>query len=229
MIRKGKPMRNEISRATSCALAVAAMALMPGIAKAEEGDKNWQVRLLGSYVITENGADQVRVNGTAVAGADLATSNPVIPALTVTRFVGDNIGIELFCCFARVDVGGRGALAGADVARATFFAPVVTAQYRFGPRSGPQPYVGAGAQALFFFNERARLGGFTRAKVKTAFGPTLQAGIDVPLGNSFLINADVKKSFFSTDATLTGGSSTVNADNIKLSPWIISAGVGFRF
>jgi len=213
----------------SVGLAAAALATSSASAAEEADGGDWQVRLQGAYIDTKNGVDTVSVNGAPVAGAQLTTSNPVIPALTITRFLGENVAIELFCCVGSFDVDGAGALAGARVARTTAFAPALTAQYRFGPRSGVQPYVGAGAQALFFFNSRARLPGFDQAEVDTAFGPTLQAGVDVPLGNGFLLNLDAKKSFFSADARLTGGASTVVARKIELDPWILSAGVGLRF
>lgn len=199
-------------------------------AQAADGDApGWEVRVAATHIATRNGVDSVAVNGGAVAGADLTTSNPTVPSLTITKLFGENIGVELFCCFAGFDVDGAGALAGARVARTTAFAPALTVQYRLGSSDGIQPYVGAGAQALFFFDSKARLAGFTDASVDTAFGPTVQAGVNVPIGRSAILNLDVKKSFFSTDAELTGAAGRANANNVQLDPWIFSAGFGFRF
>lgn len=199
------------------------------VAHAADVPKQWQIRLLGSYVSIRDKVGSVQINGVPVADADLKVDDPVIPATTITRSLGEHFAVELFCCIARVDVDGKGALAGAHIARTTFFAPALTAIYRFGSVGEVQPYVGAGGQALFFFNTDARLPGFTDAKIDTAFGPTIQAGVDIPINQSFTLNVDIKKSFYSTDATLTGGGSTVRAKNIRLDPLIVSAGVGFRF
>lgn len=210
-----------------CAVA-AAFHLAP--AHAEDGDApGWEVRVAATHIATRNGVDSVAVNGGAVAGADLTTSNTTVPSLTIAKLFGENVALELFCCFAGFDVDGAGALAGARVARTTAFAPALTVQYRLGQSDGVQPYVGAGAQALFFFDSKARLAGFTDASVDTAFGPTLQAGINIPVGRSAILNLDAKKSFFSTDAELTGAGGRVNANSIKLDPWIVSAGFGFHF
>ena len=217
-----------IGKGTLMLVGIAAMG-GASVARAADVPQQWQIRLLGSYVSIQDKVGSVRINGVPVAGADLKVDDPVIPAKTITRSLGEHFAVELFCCIARVDVDGKGSLAGAHIARTTFFAPALTAIYRFGTAGKVQPYVGAGGQALFFFNTDARLVGFTDAKVDTAFGPTLQAGIDIPVSQSFTLNVDIKKSFYSTDAKLTGGGSTVWANNIKLDPLIVSAGVGFRF
>ncbi len=217
-----------IGKGTLMLVGIAAMG-GASVARAADVPQQWQIRLLGSYVSIQDKVGSVRINGVPVVGADLKVDDPVIPATTITRSLGEHFAVELFCCIARVDVDGKGSLAGAHIARTTFFAPALTAIYRFGTAGKVQPYVGAGGQALFFFNTDARLVGFTDAKVDTAFGPTLQAGIDIPVSQSFTLNVDIKKSFYSTDAKLTGGGSTVRANNIKLDPLIVSAGVGFRF
>jgi outer membrane protein len=45
--------------------------------------------------------------------------------------------------------------------------------------------------------------------------------LDIPLGKSFLINADVKKIWLQTDVNGHG--------TLKLDPWVYALGVGFRF
>lgn len=210
-----------------CAI-TAAFQFVP--AHAADGDTpGWEVRVAATHLATRNTVDSVAVNGAAVAGAGLATSNPTVPSLTITKLFNENIGLELFCCVASFNVDGAGALAGANIARTTAFAPALTLQYRLGSPDKVQPYVGAGAQALFFFNSKARLAGFNSADVKTAFGPTLQAGVNVPISGSALFNLDAKKSFFSANAVLTGPAGRANANSVKLDPWILSAGFGFRF
>ncbi len=82
---------------------------------------------------------------------------------------------------------------------------------------------GTGANAL----------GATEVDIDEAWGFTLQAGLDVSLGNSWSFNADVKKTWLDTkvtwrdSATLLGGVNVVGKADVD--PWIVSAGLGYRF
>lgn len=93
---------------------------------------------------------------------------------------------------------------------------------------GFKPYVGAGVQYIHFFDEGSNIGG--KLDIDDAFGFALQAGVDVTLGDGWYLNADVKKIWIDTDVTWTNtGLGTLHADNVDIDPWIISAGVGYRF
>jgi outer membrane protein len=162
-----------------------------------------------------------------ILGADAEVSTEVIPSATLTYFFTNNISAELFCCFAKHDVEGKGTLAGADLGDTWIFPPAVTLQYHFDGLSGVKPYVGAGVQYIHFFSEgRSSTLGVAKLDIDDAWGVVLQAGIDVELGQGWYLNADVKKTFIDLDARWRG--TGINAD-VQLDPWIISAGVGYRF
>ena len=57
-------------------------------------------------------------------------------------------------------------------------------------------------------------------------GAALQAGADVPLGNHWYANVDVKKLYIDTTATFNGGA--VRAD-VDIDPWIVGVGIGYKF
>jgi outer membrane protein len=96
-----------------------------------------------------------------------------------------------------------------------------------------QPYVGAGVQYINFFDTGpgANLLGATKVDIDDAWGFTLQAGLDVSLGNGWSLNADVKKTWLDTTVTwhntALGGANVVG--DADLDPWIFSAGLGYRF
>ena len=71
----------------------------------------------------------------------------------------------------------------------------------------------------------------TSVDIDGAFGMTIQAGVDVAMGNGWHLNADVKKTWLDTtatwrDSTVTGGDIVAKVD---LDPLIVSAGLGYRF
>ncbi len=190
------------------------------------GDRNgdFMVRILGSVVAPDADAD-VRNAAGLIAGADADINTRVIPAATLTYFFTNNIAAELFCCFTKHTVEAQGSIAAlGDLGDSWIFPPVVTLQYHFDPMNGFKPYVGAGVQYMLFFNEsgNAALGDMS---IDNAWGFALQAGVDIEVGDGWYLNADVKKVWLETDASWAGG---VNAD-VNIDPWIISAGVGYRF
>ncbi len=62
--------------------------------------------------------------------------------------------------------------------------------------------------------------------IDDGFGYALQAGVDVALKDRWSANLDVKKVFFETDASVNNGALKTK---VKLDPWVVSAGVGYRF
>ena len=58
------------------------------------------------------------------------------------------------------------------------------------------------------------------------FGYALQAGVDVALEGPWSANLDVKKVFVETDASINGGALK---SKVKLDPWVVSAGFGYKF
>jgi len=70
------------------------------------------------------------------------------------------------------------------------------------------------------------LGGAANLK-RSSFGLAAQIGADVPLGNGWLLNLDVKKVQIKTDVLV--GASEANAGTFKIDPWLIGVGVGKRF
>ena len=209
---------------TVLAVAVTALAL-PAAAGSESG--NFMVRVLGTVVAPDSSA-KVSAGGAPIAG-DAEASTEVIPAATLSYFLTKNVAVELFCCFSKHEVDGKGALAGlGEVADTWVFPPAVTLQYHFDGLGAFKPYVGAGFQYIYAFDEGVgdNALGATGVKVDDAIGLTLQAGIDISMGGGWYLNADVKKTWIEHNVSWVG--TGVTAD-LELDPWIVSAGLGYRF
>ncbi|HRY06505.1 MAG TPA: OmpW family outer membrane protein [Hyphomicrobiaceae bacterium] len=187
---------------------------------------DFMIRAGVSVVMPDTDAKVFSNGGYLGPAYDADVKNKWIPSATLTYFFTDNLAAELFCCFSKHDIDGKGALAGADLGDTWIFPPIVTLQYHFTGMGRLKPYVGAGVQWIHFFSEGRSpdLGG--KLDLDDAFGFVLQAGIDIEIGGGWYLNADVKKSFIDTDASWKG---TPFAADVDLDPWIISANVGYRF
>jgi outer membrane protein len=207
-----------------------AACIMGGTSSASAGDEHgdFMIRALVTGVQPETDAT-VTAGGARISGANADVSNEIIPATTLTYFLTDNLAVELFCCFAKLDIDGKGSIVGlGQIADTWIFPPALTAQYHFTGMGAWKPYVGVGLQYIAFFDEgtgRNALGA-TSVDIDDALGLTLQAGLDVDIGNGWYLNGDVKKAFIDTKIRWNGTGVRAKAD---LDPWIFSAGLGYRF
>jgi len=216
-----------IGAVAALAFAASALGLTEHVMAGDEHG-NFMIRGLVTGVVPDTDAS-VYAGGSRIAGANAEVSDEVIPATTLTYFFNDNLALELFCCFAKHELDGTGTISGlGEIADTWIFPPALTAQYHFNSGGTFKPYVGAGLQYIAFFNEgtgQNRLGA-TSVDIDDAVGFTLQAGLDVSIGNGWYLNADVKKTWLDTEVHWNGTGVRADAD---IDPLIVSAGFGYRF
>ena len=216
-------------------LAALAVALaLPGQAFAKAGDV--QVKLLGTLVAPDGKIKDVKLDRIGLpAGTQTKADDNMVPTLAVEYFVADNISLETIAGVTQHDVDGRGALAGAGlVSDAKIVPATLTLKYHFGKEGGIRPYVGAGPSYFIFIDEKpgatTRSLGATRQKMGDKLGAALQAGVDIPVNDKGLaLSFDAKRYFLRPTATWYAGTTEVLKTRHKLDPWVISAGVAFRF
>ena len=212
------------------------LGLLSGTLPASAGsdDGNFMVRVGGSVVDPDTDA-MVRAAGTVIPGANAEASTEVIPTLTLSYFLNKNFALELYCCFSKHELDGKGSIAGlGEIADTWIFPPAVTLQYHFTGMGSWKPYVGAGFQYIAFFDEGTGKNtlGASSVSIDDSIGFTLQAGLDISLGKGWYLNADVKKTWLNTTVTwhntaaFAGANVVADAD---LDPWMFSANVGYRF
>jgi outer membrane protein len=154
-------------------------------------------------------------------GGKVNVDNSVVPEVDLTYFFTPNIAVEAIAAVTKHNVTTTG---GVDAGSAWLLPPTVTLQYHYNDISWVKPYVGAGVNYTHFFDTKG--GALNDVKYEDTFGPALQAGVDVPLGNSWYFNADVKKIYIATTAKFSP--SGARAD-VHLDPWLVGAGFGYRF
>ena len=205
---------------------------LPAAAGSDDG--KFQIRVLGTVVDPDTDAT-VKAGGATIPGADADVSTEVIPALTLGYYFTPNLAVELFCCFAKHEIDGKGTHRQSRRDRRYLDLPAGAHAAISLHRSGHlEPYVGAGVQYINFFDTGTgdNMLGAAKVDIDDAWGFTLQAGVDVGLGNGWSLNLDVKKTWLDTTVTwhnndALGGVNVVGDADID--PWIFSAGLGYRF
>jgi outer membrane protein len=100
---------------------------------------------------------------------------------------------------------------------------------------GPfKPYVGAGPAYFIVLDSKVGAGGTaigaTSANVKSKVGFALQAGVDIAVNDKGLgITLDAKRYFVKPLASFYVGTAEVLRTRHDLDPWVLSAGLAYRF
>lgn len=188
-----------------------------------------RVRALGVFTRDSGVVDQV-------AGSGLATSDTVVPELDITYFFNRNWAAELILGVTKHHVTGTGVAAtnGLDVGKAWLLPPTLTFQYHFTDFGAFKPYVGAGVNYTVFFGQSAGnvANGagviVTRSHLHNTWAPALQIGFDYMIDSHWGFNVDVKKLWL---RPTWDGDSNVGAltGKVNLDPWLIGAGVTYKF
>ncbi|WP_352766495.1 OmpW family protein [Mesorhizobium sp. M0146] len=208
-------------QAVAAELAQAASVPRAGAA-VTEWPNPWQVRLRALGVITE---DSGYVN--AVPGSGLSYSNTVTPELDVSYYFTDNIATELILGTTYANIEGQGAIGAlGNVGKVWLLPPTLTLQYHFTNFGAFKPYVGSGVNYTIFYNQHA--GSAHALKVKNTFGTALQVGFDYMVDQHWGVNFDVKKLFVKPDFDVTVDGAKLKG-KAELDPWLIGAGVTYRF
>lgn len=215
-------------------IALIAACALPGQVAAKSGDV--RVKILATLVAPDGKLKDVKLDAIGLpAGVQTKADDNVIPTIAIEYFVADHISIETIAGVTQHDVVGRGPLAGAGlVSDAKIVPATLTLKYHFGKDGGIQPYIGAGPSYFIFIDEKPGAGavalGATRQKMNDTLGLALQAGVDIPVNDKGLsVTLDAKRYFLRPTARWFAGETEVLRTRHKLDPWVISAGVGYRF
>lgn len=202
-------------------LAVASSAQAEDFTPKAKGDIVLNVRATG---VVPQGTDPITTLAGAATGLRADASYDVMPTIGVTYFFTDNIAAEVIAGTTNHTVKAKGPGVDLKIKETWVLPPIVTLQYHFAPQARVSPYVGAGINYMLFYSGEDK-NGFA-LKIKDGFGTALQAGVDVALQGQWALNLDAKKVFFDTKATdrINGVKTKVTLD-----PWVLSAGIGYRF
>lgn len=217
--------------------AALALAATPALAQGQADRAGQvQVKLLGTWVAPDGKIEAITVNRPGLPATTQTEANEnVTPTLAIEYFVTDAFSIETIAGVTQHDVDAVAGLpAGAElVADAKLIPATVTAKYHF-DLGGVKPYVGAGPAWFLWVDAKPGAAtlplGVTRTTLSNEVGAALQAGLDVPLGAKGLgLSLDVKRYFVGTTARWYVGNTLAIETDHKLDPWLVSAGIAYRF
>ena len=219
----------------SLALAGSLVALTFAAPAAAQDAGTIQVKAFVTGVLPDGEIDEVVTDAIGLpAGSQTRATDSYVPTVAIEYFVSPNFSIETICCVTPHDVRGAGALAGAELIDNAIILPAsVTAKLHF-DLGGVKPYIGAGPTYFMIFSEGvgadAAALGATDVDLSDELGLLLQAGLDVPLNDSGLgLSLDAKRYFVGTTATFLAGNTVALETDHSLDPWVVSAGLTFRF
>ena len=224
------------SFASSLGVMAVALVLAAAPASAQETEGKVQIKGFVTGVLPDGGIDTVNTDLIGLpAGSDTRATDTFMPTVAVEYFVSPNFSIETICCVTPHDVRGEGGLAGAELIDNAIILPAtVTAKLHFELADGFKPYLGAGPSYFFIFGEDvgadAALLGATDVDLSDELGFALQAGADFRLNDNGLgLSVDAKRYFIGTTATFEAGNAVALQTEHDLDPWVVSAGLSYRF
>ncbi|MBO9725948.1 MAG: OmpW family protein [Novosphingobium sp.] len=237
-------MRKMTMLAATALVASAAATALAAPAMAGSPDGKWQVKVLGSAVLPDGKIDKIKsIDAGTTLGGTLATldavgtkaNDNVVPTLAVEYFFTKTFSVETICCFTQHHVSGTGDIAGAGLVDHVLILPATaTAKAHLDTGTPFKPYVGAGPAWFFVFDEKpgetARALGVDRVKMSNKLGFALQAGMDIAINDKGLgLSLDAKKYWVKPTASFYAGDDLALKTRHDLDPWVLSAGVSYRF
>ena len=213
---------------TTAAVLAAGLALtLAGAAQAQE----FQPKTAGTTMLNvrvtsvdPEAGDPITTLAGAATGLRAEVNADVMPTIGLSYFFTDNVAVEVIAGTTKHTVTAKGPATDVKVKETWVLPPVVSLQYHFAPAAKVSPYVGAGVNYMIFYNGSDK-NNFD-LDIDNGFGFALQAGVDVAVSGPWSANLDVKKVFFEPDAT---DNRNGVKSKVKLDPWVVSAGFGYKF
>jgi len=200
----------------------------------EAGD--WLVRGRIINVNPNDDSGTLTLNGSDSGLQGVKVDSDTVPELDITYMIDRNWGVELILGYSEHTIAGEKSWAVlGDVIDTKVLPPTLTLQYHFAPDSNIRPYIGAGVNYTYFFDEEvagsALPGAGAKVKLEDSWGLAAQAGVDIAINDDWFVNLDVKYIQIDTTAKFSnvlGGPNSAKID-ADIDPFVYGIGVGRRF
>lgn len=177
----------------------------------------WLVRVRAVHLDPANKSDPI---GGVGASDRLTINSKTIPEVDISYFFTPNWATELVLTYPQKQ---KVSLDGAEIGTFKHLPPTLTLQYHFTPQKTISPYVGAGINYTRISSVKLLNGAADLES--SSLGLALQAGVDFKLDKNWSLNLDVKKVQIRSDVNTAAGQLSA----VKIDPWLIGVGVGYRF
>ena len=214
----------------SCSLGQAARA-------DDQTQSPWQVRVRALGVLPASGGSTGNVQGVpalSTPNSGLSIGNSIVPELDISYFITRNVAAELILGVTPHNITGTGALANTNIGSAWLLPPTLLAQYHFTDFGPFKPYIGIGLNYTIFFSQSAGYTptnglGVTNLSINNTVGGAVQVGFDYMIDKHWGVNFDVKKYILRPTYNATVNNTIQVNGTAVIDPWIIGAGVTYRF
>jgi len=202
------------------------LAATTGTAQAlQKGD--WLARVGASMV--EPNESSSNPGGGLAPGTSVSINSNTQLSFTVAYMYTNNISFEVLGAtpFSHDISGSGGSLAGAGkVAEIKHLPPTFSVNWHFQPQSNVRPYVGAGVNYTYFYDEKTTgaASGLSMS-LDNSWGPAVQAGVDYDINKKWFVNANVRYIKISTTAKFSNGYSL----DVDVDPMVYTLAVGTHF
>tara|TARA_B100000029_G_C17545044_1_gene948142 strand:- start:469 stop:1131 length:663 start_codon:yes stop_codon:yes gene_type:complete len=161
-------------------------------------------------------------------GGKAKVDDDTVPELDIRYFITDNIALETILGYTEHSVATVNTILGnVNLGTTKVLPPTITLQYHFNTEGNFLPYIGAGINYTFFFDDKP--GDAIGITYKDNVGFAFNFGFDYVLGENNYFNIDIKKYLLSTDVVVDAGPAGVATADVDLDPLAISIGYGWRF
>jgi len=179
----------------------------------------------------------VKVGGAAQGGTGATLNSDTQLGLNFAYMVTDKVGVELLAAtpFSH-DVGTKG-LGGLKLGELKHLPPTLSViYYPMEKTSAFQPYVGAGINYTWFFDDKLTSEAENSAlqlrglDMKDSWGLAAQVGMDYMLTDNLMLNAQVR--YIDIDTTGTTYSEAADAKikvDVDVDPFVYMVGLGYKF
>lgn len=166
------------------------------------------------------------IRGRGIVVAPVASSKPsgldvkadATVEIDITRYLSPLLSVELALATASQEVTAGGNSLGS----VNHLPPTLLLQIHPLREGVFRPYLGAGGNLTIFY---ARSGGLEDLDLSTSLGWALQGGVDVNVGARSVFNVDLKYVKIETEVESSGS----KIYDLEINPWVIGAGLGYRF
>jgi len=219
-------------RKTLFTASVLAVALAAPFAQAHQaGDVI--VRAGAITVDPHEDSGNVKVGGTSVPGTGATLDSDTQLGLNFAYMVTDNLGVELLAATPFIHNVGTKGLGGLKLGELKHLPPTLSVvYYPLEKSSAFQPYVGAGINYTWFFDDKlsneAEQAGFRGLDMKDSWGLAAQVGMDYMLTENVMVNAQVRYIDIDTTGTTYAGDTKVKVD-VDVDPFVYMVGLGYKF
>lgn len=209
---------------TLCGIAVLAVLASGNALAHKEGD--FIVRGGLAAVVPNDSSDDI-----LGSSDELEVKSDTQLGLTLGYMITDNISFEVlaatpFSHDIKTDLGGLG-----TIADTKHLPPTFMLQYYFGQaESKLRPYVGAGINYTFFFDEDFNSkSGLSDLDLDDSWGLAANAGVDYMLNDDWFVNASVWYIDIETEAKYKDSLGNKYKTDVDIDPWVFMIGGGYKF